>query len=172
MQYPIPDIQAFAGLIYIQNHMLKNQDVDKYLLHFNTKWTGWHSVNPDGQQSLALPSNLQHQLSQCFWAYRCIGRTQCGSLVWMQSTTSHRASTSTCRHFVLWLCCHSHTTRAPIANLSNSAQLEGIPYHSFKLHPGPCSSVGMQRGTYRHTDRHTNGCDHYTFRVIYDSHKM
>jgi len=31
---------------------------------------------------------------------------------------------------------------------------EGIPYHSPKLHPGPCSSVGMRRGTDRQTHRH------------------
>jgi len=35
------------------------------------------------------------------------------------------------------LCCHSNET------------LEGTPYHSPKLHPGPCSSVGMRRGTDR-----------------------
>jgi len=28
------------------------------------------------------------------------------------------------------LCCHSNETRAPIAHLPNSAQLEGTPYHS------------------------------------------
>jgi len=46
--------------------------------------------------------------------------------------------------------CHSNATRAPIANPPNSAQLGGIPYHSPKLHPGPCNSVGMQTDT--HTD--------------------
>jgi len=50
------------------------------------------------------------------------------------------------------LCCHSNETRAPIANPPNNAQLEVIPYHSARLHPGPCSSVGMRRGTDRHTD--------------------
>ena len=44
------------------------------------------------------------------------------------------------------LCCHSNETRAPIANLPNSAQLQGIPYHSPKLHPDLCSSVGMRKG--------------------------
>jgi len=51
------------------------------------------------------------------------------------------------------LYCHSNETRAPIANLPNSAQLQGTPYHSPKLYPGPCSSVGMRRGTDRHKDR-------------------
>jgi len=45
------------------------------------------------------------------------------------------------------LCCHSNKTRAPIANPHNSAQQEGTLYHSPNLHPGPCSSVGMRRGT-------------------------
>ena len=45
----------------------------------------------------------------------------------------------------LGLCCHSNETRAPIANPPNNAQLEGTPYHSPKLHPGPCSSVRMRR---------------------------
>jgi len=49
------------------------------------------------------------------------------------------------------LCCYSNGTSAPIANPPNTAQLEGTTYHSPKLHPGPCSSVRMQRGTDRHT---------------------
>jgi len=52
------------------------------------------------------------------------------------------------------LCCHSNETRAPTAIPSN-IQLGGHPYHSSKLHPGPCSSVGMRRGTYSHTHTHT-----------------
>ena len=43
--------------------------------------------------------------------------------------------TSTCSHFAFVLCCHSNKTCAPTANPPNSAQLEGIPYHSTKLHP-------------------------------------
>jgi len=42
-------------------------------------------------------------------------------------------------------CCHSNAARAPIANPPNSAQL--VPYHSAKLHPGPCNSVGMRPRT-------------------------
>jgi len=48
------------------------------------------------------------------------------------------------------LCCINET-RAPIANPSNSAQLEGTPSN---LHLGPCSSVGMQRGRHN-TDTQT-----------------
>jgi len=50
-------------------------------------------------------------------------------------------------------CCHSNTTRAPIANPPNSAQLGGIPYHSPKLYPGPCNSVGMRPRTDTQTHR-------------------
>jgi len=62
------------------------------------------------------------------------------------------------------LCFHSNETRAHIANLPNSAQLEGTIYHFPKLHPGLCSSMGMRRGT----DRQTDGRDHYTFCVVFD----
>jgi len=51
--------------------------------------------------------------------------------------------------------CHGNKTRAPIANQPNCAQLQGTPYHSPKLHLVPCSSVGMQRETDRHTDTQT-----------------
>jgi len=74
------------------------------------------------------------------------------------------------------LCCHSNETLAPIANLPNSAQLQGTPYHSLKLHLDPCSSVGMRWGTDRqihwHTDTHKDGHGHYTFCVVYNSHEM
>jgi len=45
------------------------------------------------------------------------------------------------------LSCHSNKTCALIANPANSsAQLKGTPYHSPKLHPGPCSSVESGEG--------------------------
>jgi len=37
----------------------------------------------------------------------------------------------------------------------NGAQLEGTPYQFPKLHPGPCSNVGMQQGTDRQAHRQT-----------------
>jgi len=50
----------------------------------------------------------------------------------------------------------SNEIRAPIANPPKSAQLDCTPYYSPKLHPGPCSSVGMRRGTRdRQTDTET-----------------
>ena len=48
---------------------------------------------------------------------------------------------------------------------ANYAQVDGIPYQSLKLHPGSCSSVGMQQGT----NRHTHDQYRYTFHVIYNS---
>ena len=70
------------------------------------------------------------------------------------------------------LSCHSNATRAPIANLPNTAQLEGSLYHAPKLHPGPCSSVGVRPRTDRHTHTHaeTDARDHNTFCV--DLRKM
>jgi len=60
------------------------------------------------------------------------------------------------------VCCRSNETYAP-----NSAQLEGtLPFP--KLHPGPCSNVGMWRGTERHIDGHGQ----YTFRLGYASREM
>jgi len=58
---------------------------------------------------------------------------------------------------------HSNETRASIANPPSSAQLKDTPTipQVSKLHPGPRSSVGMRRGT----DRHTDGRDQYTFRL-------
>jgi len=86
--------------------------------------------------------------------------------------TSHIASTEHSLTFRVRRCCHSNETRAPIANPLNSAQLEGTPYHFPNLHPGPCSSVGMRRGTETQTDRHTDARDHYTCHVVYDSREM
>jgi len=51
------------------------------------------------------------------------------------------------------LCCHRNETRAPIANPPICAQLEGTPYQHPTLHSGPCSSVGMRRGTNTQTHR-------------------
>jgi len=52
-------------------------------------------------------------------------------------------------------CSHSKATRVPIANPPNSAQLGGSLYHAPKLHPGPCSIVGVRPRTDRHTDTQT-----------------
>jgi len=68
---------------------------------------------------------------------------------------------SSATHFY---CFHGNTTRAPIANPPSSKQLRGIPYHSAKLHPGSCNSVGMRprtdTQTHRQTDRHTHTHTH------------
>ena len=68
-------------------------------------------------------------------------------------TNQQRAHTP--RKLEFALCCHSNATRAPIANPPNTAQLGGSPYHAPKLHPGPCSSVGVRPRTDRQTDTQT-----------------
>ena len=52
------------------------------------------------------------------------------------------------------LSCYSNATRAPIANPPNNAQLGDSLYHAPKLHPGPCSTVGVRSRTDRQTDTH------------------
>jgi len=84
---------------------------------------------------------------------------------WIVSTHWHFTFSS----ISIYVCCHSNETRAPIANPANSAQLEGTPYHSPKLHPGPCNSVGMRRRTDAQT--HIDGNVLYTFRLVYTSCK-
>ena len=66
----------------------------------------------------------------------------------------------------------SNETHAPIANPQNSTQLGSSPYHSPKLHPGPCSSVDVRPRTDTDTHRHTDAADHNTFRVVHDSREM
>jgi len=56
---------------------------------------------------------------------------------------------------------------------ASSAQVggTGIPYHSAKLHPGPCNSVGMRpRQIHRQTRRHTQ--TRVTTIHFYDSREM
>jgi len=75
------------------------------------------------------------------------------------SARTPRRAFALCRHIAGWTqaCCHSNATRAPIANSPNSAQPGGSLYHTPKLHPGPCSSVGVRTRTGRqtHTQRQT-----------------
>ena len=62
------------------------------------------------------------------------------------------------------LCCHSNETRAPIANQTNGAQLEGTPYHSpTYIRVG---AVVWECGEGQ-SDRHTDGRDQYAFRLGY-----
>jgi len=45
--------------------------------------------------------------------------------------------------------------RNPCTDCKSAQQLGGIPYHSAKLHPGPCYSVGMGPRTDRQTGTQT-----------------
>jgi len=64
---------------------------------------------------------------------------------------------------------------APIANLPNSAQLEGTPYHFPKLHPGPRRVQECGKGqthTQADTQTRVTKTPIYTLCVIYDSREM
>jgi len=73
-------------------------------------------------------------------------------------------------HFAFGLCCRNNETRASIANPPNSAQLEGTPTIPQVASGTVQYSEGMRRRTDRQT--HTDGRDHYIFRVVYDSREM
>ena len=78
----------------------------------------------------------------------------------MQVLTRHRAQSEYKHSLMFRVRCYVDIATKPMYRLQirpNSAQLEGIPYHSAKLHPGPCSSAGMwpRTGTDTHTDRQT-----------------
>jgi len=69
------------------------------------------------------------------------------------NATRHTAST---RMYSLTFCVHvmfpQQSNPCPDCKSAHSAQLGGIPYHSSKLHPGLCNSVGMQPRTNKQTD--------------------
>ena len=83
----------------------------------------------------------QIKIYDCFSTAVLLTQT-CGITVSFKCTssitieTSHRASASTHDISCLVLRYHSNENRALIANPPNTAQLEGTPYHSPKLHPG------------------------------------
>ena len=87
----------------------------------------------------------------------------------------NRASTSmySLTFRVRVICCHSNAIRAPIANPPNSAQLGGSPYHSPSyIRVRAVVWACVRPRTDRQTHRHTDGGDHNTFRVVYDSREM
>jgi len=79
--------------------------------------------------------------------------------------TRHSTSTTSRWHF---FCIWRYVVMCTDCQSAQWCTTRGHPYNSPKLHPGPYSSVGMRQGT----DTHTDGCDHYTFRVVYDSREM
>ena len=82
------------------------------------------------------------------------------SLIMMTMISRHKASTSTRWHFAFG----SMLSHATIPNPPN----RGHSCHFPNLHPGPCGSVGMRRGT----DRHTNTQTHRRPWPIYISHRL
>jgi len=92
---------------------------------------------------------MQRRMQQAHPFYRRIGESSPACIVCLCGMRAAcggpgRLPLGSATHFQ---CCHSNATHAPIANPPNSAQLGGIPYHSPKLHPGPCNTVGMQMRT-------------------------
>jgi len=67
--------------------------------------------------------------------------------------TKHRASTNISRSRYVAIATQPRTSTAI---RPNSAQLEGIPYHSRKLHPGTCNGVGMRPRTDTQTGTQTH----------------
>ena len=96
----------------------------------------------DGQSPASQPRPLTIYGTQCW-------ERLCHLLV----TNQQRACNP--RKLGFALCCHSNATGAPIANPPNSAQLGGSLYHAAKLHPDPCSSVGVRPRTDTHTQTQT-----------------
>jgi len=110
--------------------------------------------------SISHINKYMHSYAQCLFSWRPFPEfLKVGSALpkdaWSRLSTRRNNKPGTERvqaltdisHYAL--CCHSIETHAPNANLTNSAQLEGTPYHS----PIPpsyirlCSSVGMRWGT-------------------------
>jgi len=105
------------------------------------EWT-WRYWNDVGRTPAALPT-------VCCW--NISDTHHCQTRKHLTETTRHRANTSTRWHFAFGAMLSSQRNRAPIAIPPNSAQPEGTPYNSSKLHPNPCSSAARDR----HTDRQT-----------------
>jgi len=72
--------------------------------------------------------------------------------IWRNYSTRYRASTDISRSA---LYCHSNWIRVHRfdCKFAQWCTTRGHPYRSPKLHPGSSRSVGMRRGTDRHTDR-------------------
>ena len=108
----------------------------------NWTFTVWPTL---GNLLLTIPTETTGWLSLNTQSYR-------KSVSELKSATQwEQASSLTLQ--IMCICCHSNKPHAPIANPPYSAKLGGTPYHSPKLHPWPCSNMGMQQGTDRHTHR-------------------
>ena len=131
------------------------------------KWAQWDKTQSIGspQSSNVENDTVDSQSPASQPRPLAIYGAQCGKRLRHPPVTNQQRA-HTLRKLEFALCCHSNATGAPIANPPNSAQLGGSLYHSPKLHPGLCSSVGVRPRT------DTDARDHNTFCVVYDSHKM
>ena len=109
-----------------------------YSLTFRVRVATPAQYGRNGTASLQITSHTQQARRFCRWCVSaCVVRAACagpGGLPLGSATHFHNVA---------------------IANPPNSAQLGGIPYHSPKLHPGPCNSVGMRPRTDTQTDTQT-----------------
>jgi len=118
-----------------------------------------HKINSVqlGAASTMPPSYIR--VRAVVWAYgrgQTDTQTRMTTIHFVPSTTHAKCNQQhahTPRKLRFALCCHSNATRAAIVNPPNSAQLGGSLHHAPKLHPGPCSSVGVRPRTDRQTHR-------------------
>jgi len=114
-------------------------------------------LSPNQQRQSIRLKTLKHWQQPCKIRHR-VNTSMC-SLTFLVCRYAVMCANCQCR---VALCCHSNETRAPTANPPNTAQPWGTPYHTPKLHPGPCSSVGMRPQTDTQTDRQTHRQMHVT----------
>jgi len=120
-----------------------------------------HKINSVqlGAASTMPPSYIR--VRAVVWAYgrgQTDTQTRMTTIHFVPSTTHAKCNQQhahTPRKLRFALCCHSNATRAAIVNPPNSAQLGGSLHHAPKLHPGPCSSVGVRPRTDRQTGTQT-----------------
>ena len=126
----------------------------------------------------------QPVLEENFWTSWCKGRlTEADTPIIRLGATPSRLNSAHLHHPPIYythlqcirlqtcirVCCHSYEFHAPIANLPNSDQLEGTRYHS-PSYIRVCAVVWEH--CEGHTDRHTDGCGQYIFRLGFASRDM
>jgi len=82
------------------------------------------------------------------------------------SSATLQQSKSTCWHFAFGTMLSQQRNPCTDCKCAQQCTTRGHPYHSPKLHMGPCSSVGMQWGT-RQTLRHRQPWPLYISPLLY-----
>jgi len=115
-------------------------------------------LSPASRQILATPRGHVVHLQQ----QNSLHTRQC-----QRNVSEMSASASTRWHFAFGAMLSQQRNSYTDCKSAQQCTTRGHPLPFPKLHPGPCSSVGMRRGTGTQTDRHRDGRDHHTFRVVY-----